>query len=422
MLRIFKNTNFSLFLGSRTIANIADSVYFMAILWMIQTSTNSVAYTGMAYSVMSAALLFSFSFGPLIDRYSPAMLASVSLLVQAFIILSIPFIGMESGGGVLILGLLFVASLFSALYYPATHTILPSISRNRDELFSGNSIIGSTDEVINLAGFLAGGSIILFIGVNQTLILSSSLLLLACLLYVVLMRRLNLSSSSPVEQFEAEDEDQRPPANIKVYLADLKEGFQFIKDNSFLRATLPLSAISNLGLAIVIIVVPSIGESFGSALHFSLLYGACFFGMILGALVSNVLKKNGVTMINFWIGEGIALMLFALMPGVFWWKLTTVVLFGICSGANTVLLTTFVQLMTRQQLLGRVMSAVSTLASISLPLGGLLGGLMAVWLDVSWIVFISAALILTSGLMLLLYKEIRKFSADDFNATKELTA
>ncbi|WP_166240005.1 MFS transporter [Paenibacillus turpanensis] len=420
MLRIFKNTSFSLFVGSRTIANIADSVYFMAILWLVQTASGSVAFTGLAYSAMSVALLFSFAFGPIIDRYSPALLAGIALLVQSVIIAAIPFLGVAGNQVPLLLALLFIAALFSALYYPAINTLLPRILRGKEDLFAGNSIIGSTDEIINLAGFLAGGSIIVAFGVNQTLFLSAAMLLAACAAYFILTKRLAATPAPGLEEADLE-QGERLPANFKTYLSELKEGMQFVLNNDFLRLVLPLSAISNLGMAIVIIVIPSVGESFGSAFYFSLLYVASFVGMIIGALLSNALPKNGLVMSAFWIGEGIALILFVLLPHQFVWKLVAVILFGICSGLNTVLLTSFVQLMTKEHLLGRVMSAVSTLASISLPLGGLLGGLLSFWLSVDWIMIISSALIVSSGLFLLFKEQIRSYTVDEPVQAKEVS-
>ncbi|MGW9526988.1 MFS transporter [Paenibacillus terrae] len=401
MTPLFKNSRFVRFFASRTSANIADSIYSIVLLYFVQQSTQSVAMTSFTYTAVSAASIFSFLVGPLVDRYSPALLASIALFTQAVLILAVPFLIQDGMVHlVTILVIVFIASCFSTLFYPANSKMLPQLVRSPDLIVQANSMISSTDQVINIAGYLAGASLIIAMGMKNTFFLASAMLFLAGFVYV----RFNKQIDAPA----VEDTNGRGSLKLGYYLKELKEGYLFVKRHAFLRLMLPFFALTNFSMAILIITMPSIAVSYGSPIYYSLLYVAYFIGIFIGSLLVSVLKKNGITIAVSWVAMGLAIYVFSIVPEM-WMKLLAALLLGIFTGIINVLQTSLIQIITPLPLLGRVASFLNTLSSAALPLGALIGGALALRFALSEVLFFSGLITALCGLIMFLVKDIRQF-------------
>ncbi|MNW37325.1 enterobactin exporter EntS [compost metagenome] len=401
---LLSNRRFLSFYLSRTSANVADSIYMMVLLYFIQSTTESVSYTSFTYSAITATAMFSFLVGPLVDRYSPSKLVTISLLIQAVIIFSVPLlIGKDQSYLILILVLVFLASCFSLLFYPANNKMIPMLLPSKEGIVKANALINSTDQVINILGYLVGASVIIGIGMKNTFFLASGLLLLSGLIYLKMSRSLN-----PPTVASEEEQVQEPGS----YLRELMEGFAFVNRTLFLKIMLPFYALINFLLAILIITIPSLAVDAGSPIYYSLIYIAFFIGVLGGSVIINKLPKQGIVIALAWIFMGISLGLFAIMHGI-WLKMLAVLLMGLSTGVINVLQTSLIQIITPTNLLGRVMSFLTSLSNASLPFGALVGGMLALRFPLETVLLISAILILISGFVLLLIKTIRDFVFTD---------
>ncbi|MEK3902762.1 MFS transporter [Paenibacillus sp. FSL R7-0179] len=397
--KLFSNYRFLSFYLSRSSANIADSIYSIVLLYFVQSMTESVAYTSFMYSATTSTAIFSFLVGPVVDRYSPSKLVSLSLLVQAGIIFSVPFlIGENQSNLFLILALVFLASCFSLLFYPANSKIIPMLLPSNEGIVKANALISSTDQMINILGYLVGASIIIGMGMKNTFFLASGLLLVSGIIYLQMNRKLTISDTSKkVSTIEP-----------KSYLHDLKEGFGFVNRSTFLKIMLPFYGLINFLMAILIITIPSLAVDAGSPIYYSLIYIAFFIGVLIGSVLTNKLPKSGIVIAFAWIFMGVSLGVFASVQGI-WLKMAAVLLIGISTGLINVLQTSLIQIITPNELLGRVMSFLTSLSNASLPLGALIGGILALRFPIEIVLFVSAVLILLSGILLLMIKTVREF-------------
>ncbi|WCM63690.1 MFS transporter [Paenibacillus polymyxa] len=400
---LLSNPRFLFFYLSRTSANIADSIYMIVMLYFVQSITESVSYTSFTYSAITATSMFSFIVGPIVDRHSPLKLASLSLLMQAIIIFFVPFlIGEQSYKLILILVLVFLASCFSLLFYPANSKLIPILMRNNDDIIKANVVINSTDQVINIVGYLLGASIIIFLGMKNTFYLASGLLLLAGLTFFWMSR--NLIPSNYMEN--------EPAKHSGSFLLELKEGFSFVKQNVFLKIMMPFYALINFLLAMLIITIPSLAVSAGSPIYYSLIYIVFFIGMFCGSILTNYVPKKAFVIAVAWILMGISLCVFSLMQGI-WLKMVAVLPMGIGSGLINVQQTAIIHIITPTKLLGRVLSFLSSISNASLPLGALVGGVLTLRFPLENVLLFSAVLIMASGLILLCIKTVRQFTIED---------
>ncbi|MNW27827.1 enterobactin exporter EntS [compost metagenome] len=398
---LFKDMRFLRFFTSRTSANIADSIYSVALLYCVQASTASVAFTSFTYTAVSTAAIFSFLVGPLVDRYKASLLASISLFVQAILIALVPWFIQDQGTNLIgILVVVFIASCFSMLFYPANSKMLPELLPSSELIVKANSIITSSDQIINIAGYLAGASLIIVLGMKNTFYLASGLLIFAGLVYLNLNREQQVQSESKA--------GKRERWNFKPYWSELKEGYNFVKNHTMLRIMLPFFAMTNFSMAILIIALPSIAVSYNSPMYYSLLYIVYFVGIFLGSFLTGLLRKNGLTISISWIFMGIAIFLFSILTGMLF-KLIAILLLGLSAGVINVLQISFVQIITPLPLLGRVMAFVNTLSSAALPIGALIGGLLTLHFQLNEVFMISAVITLLCGILLLSIKAVRQF-------------
>ncbi|AFC31232.1 Permease [Paenibacillus mucilaginosus 3016] len=413
MLTLLKHGNFVSFFSSRTLANFADSIYFIALLWVVQTTFHSPAFTGFTFTALSVAAVFSFAFGPVIDRFSASALSCIAMLAQGVILLFIP---MLAGPGILsftlILVLVLLASVFSALFYPANMTLLPQILEDKELLVQGNALTSSSDQLINLIGFLLGGTLVAWLGAGVSFYVASAACFTGALLFWGLSRRLKKSPAQP------RPEGAGTGGSPGRYLAELKEGLEFLWSQSFLRVLMILNVVANFSVSLLVIALPSLGESYGSALYYSGIYVAFFFGMILGAVSASALPKTGLWISMFWIGSGFSLLLFFLLPQAIGWKVLAIVLFGLCSGVVNVLQMSFIQLLTEERMMGRVMASVTSLSNLAIPLGSIIGGSLALRLQVDELFLLAGILIVICGAVMLCLKSVRSFSVRDTELPK----
>jgi MFS family permease len=418
---IFKIKNFTLYYTSRSLANISDSIYSIAILWLVQTANISPSANGFVYATITTATLFSMFFGPIVDRHSAAKLSGIALIVQAIIVAVIPLI--FNGHFITLIPvivLIFIASLFSALYYPASNKLLTLIVKEPDKLQQANALIGSSDQVINLVGYLLGGILISLIGTNNAYYLSGALFVIASIAFVRLINsNLQLENTSKLnENYKKSFKDR-----FKNYINDIKSATTFIEKSSYLKIILPSTVLSGSIIAILIIILPAIGEKYGSAIYYSGLYVAFFIGFIVGAILTNFIKASGLYVALSWLGNGLALLILSLVNN--WWLVAlSLSLFGFFSGVMNVVQMSLIQIMTPSHIMGRVMATLSTINNIATPLGSIVGGLLLLQFDIKHLILGSTIVFLISSIYLLSQATFVKFdvkNASDFKLEYEKT-
>lgn len=384
-----------MFLFSRSIANISDSIYFLVLLWGVQTATHSTMYTGFAYSAITAASLSVILFGPYIDRFSPGKLSSISLFIQAVIIFIISVLfQFDNIIWWLIIFLIFIASIFSNIFYPANTTLFTQIVP-MDEYQTGNSIISSLDQSINLLGFVLGGSIIIWIGATNTYILSATLMIVASLMYF----------------FVIKGNHSRKESKSSNYFDDFKIGFNFIKTIKYMKILLTVGSISNAIMAMIVISLPAIGQEYGSPLYYSLIYVLFFIGFILGALLSNFTQKTGLSISLAWICNGLCLIFISLNFSMYI-NFLCMLLFGVSSGILNIIQYTFEQTMTPANLMGRVTSTIGTLNNIATPIGAFIGGILIAYFSINVMFLICGVIITILGIILSINREFKSFNIE----------
>lgn len=368
-----KYSNIYKLLIGRIATNIADSLFYMAILWYFKENRNSQLMVSILFTISSGIDMMSFSLGPLIDKISIKGLLKYSTFIQiviSIIVVTILGIGQKSYIIDIILLLLFtISSILSAIIYPSEYKLLPLFVTKKD-LLRFNGLFQVTYKILDLILDGITTFIITFSSVSFTIIFSAVIFGIALLFYHSI--QINILAKNILED---------DSYFTSSYFNDLLLGWKTLrKEKSILELILPLCVV-NLFYGIFAVGLPFFAQTYiqTSALGYGKLLIASSFGSIIGAFLVQKFdlgKKNmGQFIAICFLGAGIFRLFVPLSVSV---GIVLVLINSVISPLWITMMNTnfeaLVQTSFSSAILGRVETINDSLLSIMIPIGTLLGG------------------------------------------------
>ncbi|ELY94339.1 transporter, MFS 1 family protein [Natrialba chahannaoensis JCM 10990] len=347
----------------RFVTNAGDSLYTIAGIWLVYDLTGSSFYTGLAGALLLLPPALQFISGPLVDRWPLIQTLVWTQLIQAVLILSIPvaayFDRLTVGLVLLTIPLL---SFLNQFVYPAQNAALPRIVE-KGELTRANSAFSFANQGTNMVFDALGGVLIALIGVVSLFVLNSITFVIAVLSFV-----------GVTVPERSETTNETADIDVSGYLSDLREGVQWLQGTVFTEMMLT-TAVTNFGTGVMLAVLPGFAAARGGSILYGALLGAIGAGGLTGALIASRLTHIRYGAIRI-IGLGIGFVTWFVAVYSPWPALTVVLfaLTGVPMGVTNVMGQTLIQTVTPEDLLGRVTSVDASVATLTVPLGSLLGG------------------------------------------------
>lgn len=194
----------------------------------------------------------------------------------------------------------------------------------------------------------------------------------------------------------------------------LVEGLSFVGHNFVFAGLICLALFNALFGLSYVTLLPIYADSYfhAGSTGFGLLNAAHGAGALVGTLIvatiAHRILRPGTTLLVTAVGMGLALMMFSRSPGM-GLALAMLLLVGFCNTFYLTQVSTFLQQHVPDQLRGRVMSIYSLCWNL-LPLGGLLGGVLAAAVDARFAVLVGGALVAANALLLLTSRRLRAIS------------
>ncbi|MEV0620664.1 MFS transporter [Nonomuraea sp. NPDC050404] len=259
-----------------------------------------------------------------------------------------------------------VLGVFTVFFDAAYQSYLPHLV-GRERLLEGNSALEAVRTVAHLGGPSAGGYLIQLLTAPFALVVTVAGYAWSALCLARIRKR-----------------EERRPASGRANLAhEIGEGVRFVFGHPLLRRIAGCTATSNLFLAIaqpqiLLLLARELGLGAGTI---GLLMAAGGLGGVTGVAVTGRLARRigqGPTM---WLAIAVPAPLMFLVPWVQAdWRLGLFVVFEFCTGVGTVVYNvtqvSFRQAATPEPLLGRMNATMRFLVWGTLPLGGLVGGVL----------------------------------------------
>lgn len=367
--------NISRLLIGRIATNIADSLFYITILWYFKIIFHSPMILSLVFIADSIIDMCAFIFGPLIDRvYIKNLLKYVTV---GQIILSIVasilfhFKNWKTLTLVLLLLTYILSTIGSTLIYPAEEKILPSIV-NKNKLTKVNSLFQVTYRILDLFLDALATVIVTYFSFNKAMAISAFVFTIALGFYAKLYLPRNLIVSEKDHDYFT-----------GKYLQDLLKGWYVLKNEGrILLLIIPL-AVTNLfyGIASVGMLYFSSQYLTKSAISYGELELFSSIGGLLGSLVVSkidTLKPNLEQLIVICLGlAGISVVLEALVANYIPWL---ILIFALSSAFWISIMNINFEVLIQEsfspRILGRIETINSSIINCMIPIRSFLGGII----------------------------------------------
>jgi MFS family permease len=369
MLKLLKNRNFFYLFWGRVVTNMGDSLYNVAAMWLVYEMTHSPLYTGIAGALIMIPQVLEFLVGPLVDRWRLRSILLFTQLFQGCLILLIPISYYLDFSSVwLVMSIMFGVVAIEQFVYPAQSAMIPKVLP-KEELPEANSLMNIAYKGADFLLTALAGILIVKLGAINIYLINSVTFLLAIMLFKNIHYRDNREGKI--------EETSSMKSGFQMYKRELIEGFSFVKHSTILQYIIPL-IIANFVFGMINAILPAYADFRGGESYYGYYLASLSIGMLTGSLLATNFKNTPL---------GRVIILSFLFSSMTWGgsflvssSILSVILFGISTigiGIANLLIFTMIQSILPEDMMGRVFSFISSIATILLPLGSFIGGFMA---------------------------------------------
>lgn len=393
--------DYFIILGGQAVSLVTSGILQMALIFYITDQTDSA----LMLSVASLAGFLPYAvFGPfigvLVDRYSrkAVMILADMGIAAAGAALAIAALFTELQIWMIMLAL-FVRSVGAAFHSPALGAATPLIVP-QDELVRYGGYSQSLQSVSYIVSPVLGALLYAVWDISAVIALDAGGAVIASA--AVLLVRI------PKPEVQQEERSH--------FFSELRQGFSVLGRHKGLVALLLVGAIYLLFYMPINALYPlmSMGHFGGTPMHASFAEMAFAIGMVAGGLLLGLwggFKRQTLTIFASILLMGAALVISGLLPPVgFVAFAVCCLLMGFSAPFYSTVQTALFQRMIEPQYLGRVFSLTGSLLSVVMPLGLIVGGLLADSIGVATWFLMSGILIVGTSLLMLLLKPIRQLN------------
>ncbi len=390
----FRSKQFTMYWVGHLISITGTQMQLGAIYWHLRLLTDQpMMVSGIGLVRFIPVILLTLAAGVVADRFDRRKTTIITQFAQALAAL---LLGVSTLLGKTNLWMLFALVAIQAVAgtfdIPARQSLIPALVPKSD-LASAYSLNTIAAKVGGIVGASFSGLVIAYMGLNWVYWLNA-ISYLAVILALILMGRVTSEvGKRPVQRGDS--------------FADIREGFKFMKDSPVILS---------------VIIIDFFGTFFASAktlLPFVatdiLNVGAVKYGLLLsaqsvGTLITGVylsmkhkLRRQGILISISVTAFGLSTILFGLSR-TFWLTLVSLFLLGIFDGFSTIIRNTVRQLLTPDEMRGRMMSITQLSTKGGPQLGEVESGLVAQWLGVPMAIITGGV-----GCIMAAWLVIRKF-------------
>lgn len=381
---LWRHRDFTLLWGGETASQLGTMVSLVALpLVAVTTLAVTPFQMGLLTSAETAAfLLIGLPAGAWLDRMRrrPVMLASD--IVRGLLLASIPlawWAGLLTFGQLLVVALL--TGLATVFFDVAYQSYLPSLV-GREVLIDGNSKLESTRSLAQVTGPAVGGGLVQLLSA-PTAVLADSV---SYLVSAAALARIRTTEPAPA------------PVRHQRLHSQVAEGLRFVLHHPLLRPITGCTGTSNFfsavkGAVIMLFLARELGLSPAAI---GLLLTAGGIGGLLGAVTSAWCARTVGQARIIWLSLLVTIPFGLLVPlAQADWRVAFIVIGDVMTGygvvAYNIAQVSFRQAICPHRLLGRMNASIRFLVWGTLPLGGLVGGVLGEWLGVRSTLWVAVA-------------------------------
>ncbi|MEO0841792.1 MAG: MFS transporter [Cyanobacteria bacterium J06643_5] len=413
-LPVLKNTNFLALWAGQVFCQLADKVYLVLMIALINTQFQSQgsSISGWVSALMMTftipAVLFGSLAGVFVDRWvKKQVLVSTNIWRGILVLGIVPLlwfardwqgIGNIPAGFFIILAVTFLVSTLTQFFAPAEQTVIPLIVKPHN-LLSANSLYTTTMMASVIVGFAIGEPLLsaadaLWLKFGGSGELGKEILVGGSYILAGLILLLLVTNEKTSEQGK---ESQH-------VFSDLKAGLVYLGENNRLRNALIQLIILFSVLAALTVLAVRIAEVIPNlkAEQFGFLLASGGVGIALGAMVlgqfGQYFSTSGLSLAGS-MGMGISLAGLAIFSQQLWIVLSSICLLGMSGALVGIPLQTAIQTETPAQMRGKVFGLQNNLVNIALTLPLALAGIAETFFGLRTVFLVLAAIVFCAGIL-----------------------
>lgn len=382
----------------------------LAVPWFVLITTGSAARTGLAAAATSAALIVAGVLGgTLVDRLGFKRASIISDFASGVTVALIPtlyFLDLLSFW--LLLVLVFLGAVLDGPGASARRAMIPSlVKRAGSTLERANSAMQFAQLTTgDLLAPLAAGILIGLIGAASVLYVNTATFVLSLLIIAIAVPG----------AVRAADRQQDESAGGSSYFSELKEGFQFVLADPFLRRVIPISIVVNfLFSPMFFVVLPVLASDvFDSARAFGIMAAGFGAGAGVGTVLYGAFGHRIRRFTVYWFAlAGAAAGLWMLTASTaLWMAVASTVFIGLVIGPVNAVGMVIMQARVPERMMGRVLGLLFAGSGLATPAGLIVGGVVVQTFGLTAMMVSAAIGITASALWVLLSRDLKTLVDD----------
>ncbi len=393
---VLRNADFVRLWSAATISQFGTQISLLAIPLVAVTLLDASAFEVALLGTIEFMpfILFSLPAGAWVDRLRRRPILIAGDLGRAAMLATVPaayVLGVLTIAQLYVVG--FVVGTLTVLFDVAYQSYLPSLVE-RDQLVDGNGKLEASRTVAQSAGPALGGGLIGLVTAPLA-ILADALSFLLSGLFVLAIRR-----HEPTPDRHA-DEHGRRRGSLRQEVAD---GLRYVLGNRYLRGIAASTATSNFfsNVAFATFIVYAVRELGLTPLEIGVTFGLGNVGAVIGALSADRIARRfgvGPSMVGATLLGGPGLLLIALAPREF--PVPFLVAGAFLQGFGIVVYNinqlSFRQAITPTSMQGRMNATMRFIVWGTIPLGTIVGGVIATLVGLQTAIIVGAIRRLPGG-------------------------
>lgn len=408
---VLKNPNFLALWGGQVFCQLADKVYLVLMIALINSEFQQ---GGQSISAWVSALMMIFTIpavlfgsvaGVFVDRWSKKAVLVASNIWRGILVLAIPFllwlthdwqpVGVLPVGFLMILLVTFLVSTLTQFFAPAEQAAIPLVVEEK-HLLSANSLYTTTMMASVIVGFAVGEPVLVLAdsiwakfggsgGLGKEILVGGSYAIAGMILFLL----------------KTNEKPHPPETEFPHVFEDLRDGLRYLKENHRVRnALLQLIILFSVFAALTVLavrmaeIIPNLKAS-----QFGFLLAAGGVGIAGGATILGQFgQRFSYRQLSLWGCLGMAASLVGL--SLFTTQLSLVLLFitllGVFGALVGIPMQTAIQTETPPEMRGKVFGLQNNVVNIALTLPLALAGVAETFIGLKS-VFLSLAVIVFFG-------------------------
>ncbi|MEP7270352.1 MAG: MFS transporter [Acidobacteriota bacterium] len=413
--------DFRLFLIGHVISVLGVQMQTVAVGWELYEKTGSALALGMVGLVQFMPMLgLALPAGHSADRFDRRRILMFASVLAALSSFGLSAVSISEGSTRLIYLCLFLSGVARAFQGPSRSALMPSLVP-RQIFPNAVSWAISGFELASLAGPALGGVLIaVFRGATTVYVIGCVTSLFYVLMLASMSKRPYLPASTPAEAPLAAPKTDSTRSGEGLSLTSLVAGFRYVSQTKLLLAAMTLDLFAVLfggSIALLPIYAKDILRVGPTGLGW--LQAAPSVGAVLMALVSThlpPLRKAGKVLLCAVAGFGAATLVFG-VSRYFWLSLLMLFLTGAFDNISVVVRHTLVQILTPDQMRGRVSAVNGIFINASNELGRFESGTVAAFFGpVFSVVAGGVGTLLVVSASALIWPQLRRFGRLDVDS------